>query len=80
MGFLSSSDVLRLGDFPRKLGSSPRRRKTCLGERVRLGQGWFAQANPGAKLEASLISAQKVLFLTLFIASFEHFLCTNQRN
>ena len=27
-----------------------------------------------------VISAQKVLFLTLFIAGFEHFLCTNQRN
>ena len=27
-----------------------------------------------------VISAQKVIFLTLFIASFEHFLCTSQRN
>ena len=27
-----------------------------------------------------VISAQKVLFLTLFIGGFEHFLCTNQRN
>ena len=27
-----------------------------------------------------VISAQKMLFLTLFIAGFEHFLCTNQRN
>ena len=27
-----------------------------------------------------VISAQKVLFLTLFIAGLEHFLCTNQRN
>ena len=24
-----------------------------------------------------MISAQKVLFLTLFIAGFDHFLCTN---
>ena len=28
----------------------------------------------------SVISAQKVLFWILFIAGFEHFLCTNQRN
>ena len=27
-----------------------------------------------------MISAQKVLFLTLFIVGFEHFLCTNQLN
>ena len=27
-----------------------------------------------------VISAQKVLFLTLFIEGFEHFLYTNQRN
>ena len=27
-----------------------------------------------------VISAQKVLFLTLFIIGFENFLCTNQRN
>ena len=27
-----------------------------------------------------VISAQKVLFLTLFIEGFEHFLFTNQRN
>ena len=28
----------------------------------------------------ALISAQKVLFCTLFIVGFEHFLCTNQCN
>ena len=27
-----------------------------------------------------VISAQKVLFLAMFIAGFEPFLCTNQRN
>ena len=27
-----------------------------------------------------VINAQKVLFLTMFIVGFEHFLCTNQRN
>ena len=27
-----------------------------------------------------VISAQKLLFWTLFITGFEHFLCTNQRN
>ena len=27
-----------------------------------------------------VISAQKVLFLTLFITGFEYFLCTNQHN
>ena len=41
--------------FPRKIGSSPRRRKTLLGEGVRLGEGWFTQANPGAKLDVALV-------------------------
>ena len=31
-------------------------------------------------LAGGVISAQKVLFCTLFIVDFEHFLCTNQRN